>query len=356
MSGGGRTNVARVALEWALRVVALAALALLLWRRWQPERTGLATVDVASGADVPAALARWTRAAPVALGAHTALDSLPDAAARDWMVALRRAGVRLGWSAERAPAVAVAATAAADPQGGVRLAVAAPPGARVAIGDEYGVLDTLRAAGAGASVTLADAGATLRALGDGARAATRTPAPPRLGRVLVLGRAGWEAKFVVAALEERGWRVSARMPVAPTVVVAQGPTALDTAQVSAVVALDSTAALDAVVRPAAIARFVRDGGGLVLAGDAATMPAFRALAAGAAGARVAPPLDGAAPAGDPFGALAHAVAALGAPSARRSASRAAIVAPSRLPDWIPFTIAVIALLAEWASRRRRGTR
>jgi hypothetical protein len=51
-----------------------------------------------------------------------------------------------------------------------------------------------------------------------------------------------------------------------------------------VVALDSTAARD--VR--AVERFVRSGGGLVLAGDAARSAAFTRLAAGRAGTRVRP--------------------------------------------------------------------
>src|SRR5215207_3304329 len=219
---GEQRGGVRAAIEWALRALALAALGLLLWRRWSPEHPAAAGADVVRGVRVEAALGRWTRVPATDVGAHVALDSLPTSTTRDWIVALRRAGARVGWSVANGPALAVAATAAADPAGGVRVAVAAPAGSRIALGDEIGTLDTITAAGAGASAALAQSGATLRAHADGARAAVARPAMPRLGRVLVLGRAGWESKFVVAALEERGWAVSARMPVAPTVVVAQG--------------------------------------------------------------------------------------------------------------------------------------
>jgi hypothetical protein len=103
----------------------------------------------------------------------------------------------------------------------------------------------------------------------------------------VLGRAGWEAKFVVAALEEAGWTVDARIPLAPGVVVRQGSAAApDTAHDAAVVALDSSALTfagpSASSSGRALAAYVRSGGGLVLAGEAASLPAFSALAAGVA--------------------------------------------------------------------------
>jgi hypothetical protein len=45
----------------------------------------------------------------------------------------------------------------------------------------------------------------------------------------VLGSAGWESKFVVAALSERGWMVDARLAVAPRLTVLAGtPTTIDT--------------------------------------------------------------------------------------------------------------------------------
>jgi hypothetical protein len=105
--------------------------------------------------------------------------------------------------------------------------------------------------------------------------------PAALRPVLVLGRAGWEAKFVVAALEEQGWKVDERVFVAPAVDVTQGAAGvIDTAHFSAIVALDTVLGLAA----SRIAGFVRAGGGLVLLANAAAAPAVRAIAP----ARVAP--------------------------------------------------------------------
>jgi hypothetical protein len=113
-----------------------------------------------------------------------------------------------------------------------------------------------------------------------ARSATRDSLA--LGRVLVLGQVGWETKFVTAALEERGWRVDARMELGPKGDVLQSAPGLrasafvvDTARYSAVVAVDSTAA-----RYAQIAGYVRSGGGLVATASAVRVPALAALGAG----------------------------------------------------------------------------
>ncbi|MEO8879875.1 MAG: hypothetical protein ABI446_05715, partial [Gemmatimonadaceae bacterium] len=114
---------------------------------------------------------------------------------------------------------------------------------------------------------------------------TRAAAPDSLlpRQAIVLGRAGWEGKFITAALEERGWKVSSRLRVGPNVFVTQGtPLALDTAHASVVIALDSSAAAYA----SAIASFERNGGGVVLAGDAPLAAGLRALATGKAGTRV----------------------------------------------------------------------
>jgi hypothetical protein len=98
----------------------------------------------------------------------------------------------------------------------------------------------------------------------------------------VIGNAGWEGKFIVSALEERGWPVIARFSVAPDVDVGQGILAkLDTSRVAAVVGIDSLVQAQA----DAIERFVRAGGGLVLAGTASFSPALRSIAPGTLGVR-----------------------------------------------------------------------
>jgi hypothetical protein len=80
---------------------------------------------------------------------------------------------------------------------------------------------------------------------------------------LVIARAGWESKFTIAALEEDGWGVDAVLSLGRELVT-QGDPRLRTERHAAVVVLDSSATdLDV------IQRFVRAGGGLVLAGEAA---------------------------------------------------------------------------------------
>jgi hypothetical protein len=103
--------------------------------------------------------------------------------------------------------------------------------------------------------------------------------------VLVLGRATWEAKFIITALEESGWLVDARLSVAPGIDITQGaPSAPDTARHLAVIVFDPPAARVA----AAIARYVRGGGGAVIVGEAGRSTAVAAIAAGRATSRVRP--------------------------------------------------------------------
>jgi hypothetical protein len=436
---GGR----RVLLERVLRVAALALLAFGLWRFVRPETPAAAVTEEARGAALGAALARWTTR-PVG-AVYAQLDSAVDPATRDWLAALRGAGARVAWGADSLAPLALALSPVRDPAGGTRLTVAAPAGTRLVARDAAGVIDTLVTAGAGASLVAPAAGDTLTIAAGRSAARALVADSLRIGRLLVLGRVGWESKFVIAALEERGWTVSARLALAPGRDVVQGADlALDTARFAAVIALDATAARDA----ARIVRFVRSGGGLVLAGEAASVPALATLAAGAAAARDVGAV-GALPATEPQNGLALtavtrlrpdavalewrrgsavAVAARrvgpgrvvqvgyddswrwrmsgvdGAPAAHRAwwsrvvaavayaprvaaaiepdglaagstldaapvARLVATLGPSsprpaearpgrdtRLPHWLPFLLATLALLGEWASRRLRGQR
>jgi hypothetical protein len=114
-----------------------------------------------------------------------------------------------------------------------------------------------------------------------------SPAPGsvKIRPIVVLGAAGWEGKYLVSALEERGWPVVARFTVAPNVEVTQGTVAtLDTAKISAVIAIDSTVAA---LGPT-LERFVRAGGGLILAGAASSASNVRAIIPGALAPRTRP--------------------------------------------------------------------
>jgi len=240
--------------------------------------------DAADDRSLPIALARWTRSGD-ADSVHASLASPPDELRRRWLAALARSGVVVGWSSRDTTPVALAVEPTGDPAGGMRVRAAAPSGTRIVLGDGLGSIDTMSMESAATAARLAVTSGVLTAApaGGGARAAALPTDSLAPRTVLVLGRAGWEGKFVIAALEERGWTVAARLHVAPGVDVTQRtPTPLDTAHLAAVIALDTTAARDA----AALRAFVRSGGGLILAGEAARAPSLAPLSAGAVGDRV----------------------------------------------------------------------
>jgi hypothetical protein len=146
--------------------------------------------------------------------------------------------------------------------------------------DTLGNLDSVRATAAGVRMHLPKPRRTVDAAVGPVRARGASLDSLRLGRLLVVGAAGWETKFAVAALEERGWEVDAHFIESPKSDVRQGKIAeLDTARYAAVLAIDTTAARYG----DRIARFVRSGGGLVLWSPAAKARAFAPLAPGGAG-------------------------------------------------------------------------
>lgn len=97
--------------------------------------------------------------------------------------------------------------------------------------------------------------------------------PSLANRVRLFAAPGWESKFVMAALEERGWRVDARLSVTDRAAVTVGnPDALDPARYAVVIVLDSAGIPDG-----ALQSFVRRGGGVVFGGDGVRTLAARAL-------------------------------------------------------------------------------
>jgi hypothetical protein len=149
------------------------------------------------------------------------------------------------------------------------------------VGDDVGVVDTVRAQNAGAALVLNSAAVQLNARVNGSIASTLPRDSVVLHKVLVIGDAGWESKFVVAALEEEGWKVDALIRVAPDVDVTQGSAApIDTSRYSAVVAIDGAASSYA----NRIIEFARSGGGVVLSPQAGALDALAAIRAGAVGA------------------------------------------------------------------------
>ncbi len=256
----------RVRGEWVLRAIVIAALAAMLWQTLRAETGSPARLISKRGLDA-SALSEWSKMPGASAAIQLRLDGAPSGLERAWLRALAAAGSTISWSGDLAPLMLDVRPRAA-PAGGTTVLVGAPRGSSVAVGDEIGAVDTLTTKGTGASIALRAGPSRIYARSRGTTASTSPADSVLLRKVMVIGSAGWESKFVVAALEEEGWKVAAFIRVAPGVDVTQGSlAAIDTARYSAVVALDSAASLYA----ARIAEFVRTGGGLLLAPGAALL-------------------------------------------------------------------------------------
>ena len=241
--------------EGVLRGVAFAALcsaALMAW--WQATRRDSAAVETT----------------------HVAVGAGLGSIVRDSLGALTRAGRTVTWSGDVA-ALAATAEPVREPGDKWRVAIVAP--SHVLVRDSLGPLDSLDAPG-GVLTTMAARAAILVASGT-TEARVLPSDRMELGRVAIFGRAGWEPRFAMAALEEAGWEIDAHITLGRDRDVRQGQTTLRRSRHSAAVVFDTAS----VRREATnLARFVREGGGVVLAGEAARAEpaALRALA----GARV----------------------------------------------------------------------
>jgi hypothetical protein len=215
---------------------------------------------------------------------HGDFATTPDAWVIDWLAALAHSGHAMTWSGSP-PAVAMTSEALADPRHGVRIDVVAPSRTPVVLRDSASVIDSVRVTQLGATVVTPIVVGLIRGDAGGQGFSAVAPDSARLRNIVVIGDAGWEGKFIASALEERGWPVVARFHVAPSVDVAQGVALpLDTSRVAAVVAIDTTIQS----LGAAIERFVRSGGGLVLAGPASLAAAVAPLRPGSLDARTRP--------------------------------------------------------------------
>ena len=271
----------RIAGEWAARVCGVAALAGLLLLVTRPASP--AAAELFDAGELASALERWTRVRPTG-DVHLEFREAPDAAPRDWLAALRATGVSVTWRAPGVPALAVTAEQLPDPRGRSRVSVAGPAGAQLAVRDASGPIDSLSVASIGASL-IAGVIAPVTVDDGGHSATSSLPDSIDLRRLLVLGRAGWEARFVVEALEEQGWGVDARLTVAPGAIVRHGPRhPIDTGRYAAVLALDTTVASEA----SSLRRYARSGGGVIIAGSAGRAPALAALAPARVAGRVQP--------------------------------------------------------------------
>lgn len=308
-------NPMRLRLERGLSALALAALAAALWTLLEPARPPEAA-GLSSG-DLAAATPLWSLAPPSR--AHLRLEATPDAIRRDWLAALGKTGMAVSW--EAAPdaslrASGVAVEPLADPRLPLRIWAAAEGGGPLDLvesGDEARVLAVLPSGAGVVALPSLNGGARLR--GESAGALPRDAL--ELKPVLLLGRASWEARFALAALEEQGWKVDARLTISPGQILGETPRAarpdgkplaarsgrgggpggpdaagggpppaeapppaqpLELERYAAVVVLDESAAPHA----SAIKAFVETGGGLLTLGRGAFLPALREISPAAA--------------------------------------------------------------------------
>lgn len=272
----------RGGIETVLRAISIAVLALMLWLSLD---RGRAETAVTSGSgNLATALRDWSTSglAPDRIVAR--LDSVPPAVERDWLRALGSSGSELSWSGNLDP-VSVSAFAAPTPRGGWNVVASAPSAQSIELSDDIGPIDTLKSSHGGARYFVPSASGVFTATSGSSTARAALDDSVTLRRVLVIGEAGWETKFVVAALEENGWKVDADMRVAPSVNVRQGsPAAMDTSRYSAVIALDAAAA----PRASEIGRYAASGGGVIISGAATALDAFASLRVGTPGRRVTP--------------------------------------------------------------------
>src|SRR5688500_8699446 len=98
-----RGNATRLAVERALRGLALVVLAFAAWNATRPPFDGGPVR--AGNAELGTSLPQWTAVAPPRV--DLSLDIAPSAQERDWLRALRRAGSPVAWVGDAIPAVAL---------------------------------------------------------------------------------------------------------------------------------------------------------------------------------------------------------------------------------------------------------
>ncbi|MEO7366686.1 MAG: hypothetical protein ABIZ36_01935 [Gemmatimonadaceae bacterium] len=262
--------------------MSIGVIAWMLWLSLDHGRTesvvGAHTVALSHG------LKEWSKSGVAPDRISVQLDSVPTPRQRDWLAALRSSGSNVSWNGSL-PAVGVEVEPIAAPSGGYKVLVSAPTGSSVVVGDEVGPLDTVRAGNGGARVSVPSASGVVTATSSGTTARADLPDPLRIKHVLVIGSADWESKFVIAALEEDGWKVDAQTSIAPGARVTQGSIEpIDTSRYSAVIALDKSASPYA----SGITRYAGSGGGVILGAAAAASENFAALRVGNTGKTDAP--------------------------------------------------------------------
>jgi hypothetical protein len=269
----------------ALHVVALVCVALLLWRALASSASDRVGAAVSADGTLDTSLATLLRARTETIS--VALAGVPDARARAVLRALRGSGHVIRLTTSR-PLSSTAVTAEDEWRalGGTRIQAVSSDSVTAAVSDGAGLLDTLSLGAAGGRTRSGPLQGALHMTASASRAGVGSlrATMPLAARVLVVGDASWESRFVVAALEEDGWPVDLGLSLSPKVTIEQGSTRAPSIARHAVVIVLSGAPASAV---AALPAFVRAGGGVIIVGDAARIAGLAVLRAGTPSVAVA---------------------------------------------------------------------
>ena len=263
-----------------LHGIGVVCMLLMVWRLFTPVLHQRVSAEVsASGAlDVPLATLLRSQRDTI----DVSMVAAPDARTRAMLRAVRGSGHVLRVTAPRAlRSLAVAAEEEWRASGGTRLQAVSSDTSRHAAQDAAGLIDSIAIDSTGLRTRSGPLAGTWR-LG-GAAAAPMASNAPAEARVLVLGSATWESRFLVAALEEAGWPVDIAVSVSPRVTITQGATRQPSRERHAIVVLLPGAPASVM---ATLPTFLRAGGGVVIVGDAARIAGVVALRAGAPGATI----------------------------------------------------------------------
>ena len=262
--------------------VALVSIALLLWHFLTPDRARSDVVRVSSGGGLDASIAALVTAPSNSVTVQ--LLVAPHARSRATLRALRASGHTVTLSADSAPApLAVSIEEEWHALGGVRIQTVSSGSVSAKLADAAGHMDSLTLTATGAEIRPGPVQGALHVSTLAARASASplTARAPDVARVLVVGAATWESRFLIAALEEGGWPVDAAVSLSPKVTITQGALRTPSRERHSIVVVLPGAPASAV---AALPDFVRRGGGLVIVGAAARSGGLATLRAGTAGA------------------------------------------------------------------------
>ncbi|HYW51775.1 MAG TPA: hypothetical protein VE861_14265 [Gemmatimonadaceae bacterium] len=268
----------------ALHALGILCIALILWKLLAAPRTDRLTTSIMPAGTLDASLAAMLRAKSDTVTVDAA--GVPDARARAMLRAVRGSGHVVQLQAgSPLPALAVTAESEWRASGGTRVQVVGDDSLRGAMRDGAGLLDSVRLDSSGLRARSGPVQGAITVHADGVRSASAVLAAtsPEEARVLVVGAATWESRFLVAALEESGWPVDVAVSLSPRVTIAQGAMRTPSRSRHAIVVVLPGAPSSAL---SALPAFVRSGGGLVIVGEAARAASLSSLRAGAPGTTI----------------------------------------------------------------------